>query len=208
MINASWDNLDLFWLAAFDSLSLQSIVVTPPPCSPFNIAIKMEKQYNEKCVYQYLPDYLKIIHGSLFEKFSQKNWGNQCDIQIFLDFRTLCSYFFKKLQVCVLGKHKSLVNFWTSSCKPKPSKNEVLPQGEESFMITFKVKPLFCRKYAFSSGSKRSISGQHALLQLVSMPVGAATTKLHHSYRVWVNKKSYYITRSFWVMRNPKEIVP
>ena len=65
----------------------------------------------------------------------------------------VCSYF-KKLQVCVLGKHKSLVNFWTSSCKPKPSKNEVLPQGEESFMITFKVKPLFCRKYAFSSVQK------------------------------------------------------
>ena len=27
-------------------------------------------------------------------------------------------------------------------------------KGEESFMITFKVKPLFCRKYAFSSVQK------------------------------------------------------
>ena len=43
-------------------------------------------------------------------------------------------------------------------------------------MITFKVKPLSCRKYAFSSGSKRSISGQHALLQLVSTPVGVVAT--------------------------------
>ena len=78
----------------------------------------------------------------------------------------VCSYF-KKLQVsryvCVLGKHKSLVNFWTSSCKPKPSKNEVLlPQNEGGGVIhdhfqsqTFVLQKI-CVQFRFKKVNFRS----------------------------------------------------
>ena len=62
-----------------------------------------------------------------------------------------------------LGKHKSLVNFWTSSCKPKPSKNEVLlPQNEGGGVIhdhfqsqTFVLQKI-CVQFRFKKVNFRS----------------------------------------------------
>ena len=62
-----------------------------------------------------------------------------------------------------MGKHKSLVNFWTSSCKPKPSKNEVLlPQNEGGGVIhdhfqsqTFVLQKI-CVQFRFKKVNFRS----------------------------------------------------
>ena len=122
----------------------------------------------------------------------------------------MCSYF-KKLQVsryvCVLGKHKSLVNFWTSSCKPKPSKNEVLlPQNEGGGVIhdhfqsqTFVLQKI-CVQFRFKKVNFRSARSPSIS---VDTGIGVVATYIITSYllsflsKVGANtsKNSMYVYR-------------
>ena len=120
-----------------------------------------------------------------------KKWGNEWNFHKLHSFPRnlehcvlMCApTYFKKLQVCVLGKHKSLVNFWTSSCKPKPSKNEVLlPQNEGGGVIhdhfqsqTFVLQKI-CVQFRFKKVNFRS-----ARSPSISVDAGRSSYKITSS---------------------------
>ena len=111
-----------------------------------------------------------------------------------------------------MGKHKSLVNFWTSSCKPKPSKNEVLlPQNEGGGVIhdhfqsqTFVLQKI-CVQFRFKKVNFRS-----ARSPSISVDTGRSSSYIHN-YIIFIDffKQSWRLQRilCMYIEKSERQII-